>query len=53
MQTYHRRCINDCVGKSIELGFTNLLEAEDDITKGVYLCVWISGDCHSASSGLI
>lgn len=41
MQTYHRRCINDCVGKSIELGFTNLFEAEDDITKGVYLCVWI------------
>lgn len=41
MQTYHRRCVNDCVGKSIELEFTNLLEAEDDITKGVYLCVWI------------
>lgn len=49
MQTYHRRCINDCVGKSIELGFTNLLEAEDDITKGVDF----TGDCHSASSGLI
>lgn len=41
MQIYYRRCINDCVGKLIEFGFINLFEVEDDITKGVYLCVWI------------
>lgn len=44
MQTFHQRC----VGKS----FTNLLGAEDDLTKGVYLCGGFTADRHSASLGL-